>query len=303
MTLEQLKYLKAIVETGSFRAAAESVFRSQSSLSVSIQKLEQELNVQIFTRDSYRPELTEAGKAIYQKSKGLLKQEVDLTALAKHLASGSEAELRLSISGIVPIEPIIHVLNHIDQSYPETRITLLIENLGGTMERILDDDADIAVTDSFEDDINFESETITTVPFVSVVPATSPWASRATTVTEEDMVDETLIVVRDTSHHSPRLSKGLVDGSPQWVVNDFATKQRIICSGKGWGRMPLHLVKKDIEEGRLTVLSSDEFGALLAPIQLVRKKHRSKGPVEQLLWAELQQINWKTNSSNTQRQN
>ena len=293
MTLEQLKYLDAIVKTGSFRAAAESVYRSQSSLSVSIQKLEQELGIQLFTREGYRPELTEAGQAIYQKSKGLLKQEVDLTVLAKHLASGSEAELRLAISGIVPIEPIIHVLNNIDQTYPETRITLLIENLGGTMERIIDNDADIAITDSFDNDINFESEAITTVPFVSVVPASSPWAARAATITEEDMVDETLIVVRDTSHHSPRLSKGLVDGSPQWVVNDFATKQRIICSGKGWGRMPLHLVEKDIKEGRLTMLTSPSFQSLQAPINIVRKKQRPKGPVEQLLWQALQNIQWK----------
>lgn len=292
MTLEQLKYLKAIVETGSFRAAAESVYRSQSSLSISIQKLEQELGVQIFTREGYRPVLTEAGKAIYQKSQGLLKQEHDLTALAKHLASGSEAELSLAISGIVPIEPIIEVLNHTASIYPETRITLLIENLGGTMERIHDNDADIAITDSFEDDTNFESAALTSVPLVSVVPATSQWAAQADTLSQEDLINETLIVVRDTSHHSPRLSKGLIDGSPQWVVNDFATKQRIIRSGKGWGRMPLHLVAEDIKQGRLTVLNAQYFKFIHAPINIVRKKSHPKGPVEQMLWHDLQHITW-----------
>ena len=302
MTLEQLKYLDAIVKKGSFRAAAESVYRSQSSLSVSIQKLEQELNIELFTRDGYRPELTDAGKAIYQKSQSLIKKSSELHSLASHLASGSEAELRLSISGIVPIEPIIKVLNHIAITYPETRMTLLIENLGGAMERIHDDDADIAITDSFEYGTDFESVTITEVAFVAVVPVSSQWAKHASTITEQDLENETLIVVRDTSTHTPRISKGLVEGTHQWVVNDFATKQRIICSGKGWGRMPLHLVETDIEQGRLTVLNSTDFNPLLAPIQVVRKKHRSKGPVEQLLWTKLQEINWKENSSNTQRQ-
>ncbi len=292
MTLEQLRYLQAIVKTGSFRAAAESVYKSQSSLSTAIQKLEQELQVQLFTRDGYRPQLTEAGKAIYQRARTLLKKDHELHALAQHLASGAEAELRLSISGIVPIEPVIAVLNSIARSYPETRMTLLIENLGGTMERIRDNVADIALTDSYEFTSDYESARITEIPFVSVVPSSSPWAREADSLREQDLESETLIVVRDTSIHSPRLSKGIPEGSPQWVVNDFSTKQRIICSGKGWGRMPLHLVTRDIAEGRLTVLNSPSFQAISAPITLVRKKLRPRGPVEQTLWAALQQTAW-----------
>ncbi|MDX8388037.1 MAG: LysR family transcriptional regulator [Ghiorsea sp.] len=292
MTLEQLKYMRAIVEQGSFRAAAEHVYKSQSSLSISIKKLETELGFELFTRDSYRPILTESGTAMYQKALALLKKDREFQSLADHLSSGSEAELKLAISGIVPIEPIIHVLNQVSAIYPETRMTLHLENLGGTMERIFDDDADIAITDSFEPTSDFESNTITQVQFVTVVPTDSVWAKQAATITQQDLEEETLIVVRDTSRHSPRLSKGLFDGAHQWVVNDFATKQRIIRSGKGWGRMPLHLVKKDIEEGHLTELCTADFQSIRAPISIVRKKSRPQGPVEQLLWQSLQSIPW-----------
>ncbi|MDQ6983845.1 MAG: LysR family transcriptional regulator, partial [Ghiorsea sp.] len=148
MTLEQLKYLQAIVQHGSFRAAADAVFRSQSSLSISIQKLEQELGIKLFARNNYRPELTTEGKAIYKKAQQLLNKSNDLKNLAEHLASGFEAELRLAISGVLPIEPILEVLNTLDDTYPETRMNISIESLSGTMERLLDDDADIALTDS-----------------------------------------------------------------------------------------------------------------------------------------------------------
>jgi len=292
MTLEQLKYLKAIVETGSFRAAAESVFRSQSSLSISIQKLEQELGVTLFTRDNYRPELTDAGRSIYQKADALLEKSNELVSLAHHLASGYESEVRLAISGIVPVEPIIEVLNQISTRFPQTRIQMQIENLGGTMERLLDDDADIAISDAFDLAHNFESFALPPISFVTVVPSSSPWAAQADTVCESDLGYETLIVVRDTSNHSPRISKGIYNDSPQWVVNDFATKQRIICSGKGWGRMPLHLVKNDIQENRLTKLTSPDFKLLQAPIHLVRNKQRAIGPVEETLWTLLQNMTW-----------
>ncbi len=292
MTLEQLKYMHAIVATGSFRAASESVYRSQSSLSISIQKLERELGIRIFTRDSYRPALTKPGKAIYQKALALLKKEREMHDLAKHLAAGSEAELKLAISGVVPIQPIIGVLNQVAATYPKTRMTLLIENLGGTMERIRDDEADITITDTFDFEGDFESTPLPGVRFVSVVPSSSPWAGQSAQVTEQALENETLIVVRDTSIHSKPLSKGIIEGSPQWVVNDFATKRQIICSGKGWGRMPLHLVAEDIAQERLTLLPPENFPDITVPINLVRKKQRPKGPVEQALWLALQQLSW-----------
>ncbi len=294
MTLEQLKYLQAIVKHGSFRAAADSVYRSQSSLSISIQKLEQELGIQLFERSGYRPKLTQKGKAIYEKSKQLLKKSQELKDLAAHLTTGCEAELRLAISCILPIEPIASVLNHVSKDYPQTRISMLIESLSGTMERLLDDDADIALTDSFEPNSNLESLLLTEIDFISVVPSKSKWAKQANSITEQDLENETIIVMRDTSQHSKRITKGVLEGAPQWVVNDFTTKQRIICSGKGWGRMPLHLVKEDIAKNRLTMLTSDDFPTFRVPIHLVRKTHKHTGPVEQMLWSTLKHMNWKS---------
>lgn len=292
MTLEQLRYFKAVVEQGSFRAAAEKIFRSQSSLSISIQKLEQELGLNLFIRDHYRPTLTEAGEAIYQKALVLLQKSDALTSLAHHLSIGCEPEITLAISGIVPIEPIIQVLNHINHLHPETKISLQVENLGGTMERLRDADADIAITDTFEFESDYESLQLTSVEFVVVVPGSSPWAALADIATEQQLEAETLIIVRDTSNHSTRHSKGLYHSSRQWVVNDFTTKQRIIQSGTGWGRMPLHLIEEDIALGNITMLTSPGFKPVRADVMMVRNKHRMVGPVEKKLWELLQAIDW-----------
>ena len=294
MTLEQLKYLQAIVVHGSFRAAAESLFRSQSSLSISIQKLEAELGVSLFERKGYRPTLTAEGTAIYQKANHLLRKSQAIKDLAEHLSSGCEPELRLAISGILPIEPVLKILDTIDNNYPDTRINMMIESLSGTEERLLDDDADIALTDTFQPNSNLESMLLTQVTFVSVVPSSSKWAKHAATLTEQDLEDETMIVVRDTSHHSTRVSKGIVEGAPQWVVNDFSTKKQIICSGKGWGRMPLHLVEGKIKEGTLTMLESKAFQSFNAPVFMLRKKNKPTGIVEDILWHALQHTHWKS---------
>ena len=48
MTIQQCKYVLAIAKTGSFSEAAKQLFIAQSSLSISIKSLEQELNIKIF---------------------------------------------------------------------------------------------------------------------------------------------------------------------------------------------------------------------------------------------------------------
>ena len=52
MNIQQLRYVVAIANSGTFREAASKLFVSQPSLSVAIKDLEQELNFQIFTRDN-----------------------------------------------------------------------------------------------------------------------------------------------------------------------------------------------------------------------------------------------------------
>lgn len=61
MELQQLKYVIAICQSGSFTKAAEALYVSQSSLSQQVQKLERELGVQLFQRTTRSLSPTEAG--------------------------------------------------------------------------------------------------------------------------------------------------------------------------------------------------------------------------------------------------
>lgn len=61
MTIQQCKYVLKIAECGSFNEAAKHLFVAQSSLSVSVRTLEQELNIKIFERSGTGVFLTEEG--------------------------------------------------------------------------------------------------------------------------------------------------------------------------------------------------------------------------------------------------
>ena len=68
MNIQQLRYVVAIANSGTFREAASKLFVSQPSLSVAIRDLEAELGFQIFTRTTTGAVLTSHGMAFYEKA-------------------------------------------------------------------------------------------------------------------------------------------------------------------------------------------------------------------------------------------
>ncbi len=292
MTLDQLRALNAVVEHGGFRAASEALFKSQSAISIAIKKLEEELAVTLFLRNQYRPTLTDEGRALYEKATSILSHAEEFIATAQHFSAGEEPELRLAVSSIVPVEQTLKTLSNITELAPATKLFLLVETLNGTMERLDDDDADIAITESFEPDGNHEYLELTRIELVSVLSPKSSLAARASQLTEKDFEGSVQIVVRDTSRHSEKRTAGVVEGVRHWVVNDFMMKKRIIASGLGWGRMPSHMVEDEIKSGELLVLSRDGLAPIETVIKAVRKKNRPMGPVTAELWKQLQQIDW-----------
>ena len=61
MTIQQCKYVLEIAKTGSFSEASKQLFVAQSSLSISVKSLEQELNIKIFERAGNGVYLTDEG--------------------------------------------------------------------------------------------------------------------------------------------------------------------------------------------------------------------------------------------------
>ncbi|HET4938574.1 TPA: LysR family transcriptional regulator [Streptococcus pneumoniae] len=73
MNIQQLRYVVAIANSGTFRAAAEKMYVSQPSLSISVRDLEKELGFKIFRRTSSGTFLTRRGMEFYEKSQELVK--------------------------------------------------------------------------------------------------------------------------------------------------------------------------------------------------------------------------------------
>lgn len=105
MTLQQLRYIIAIDEYRHFGKAAEACGLTQSTLSLMVKKIEDELDVKIFDREAHPVEPTEIGRKIIDQAKVVMyhvNQIEEMTSSEKELLSG-----RLKIALISTVSPVL----------------------------------------------------------------------------------------------------------------------------------------------------------------------------------------------------
>jgi LysR family hydrogen peroxide-inducible transcriptional activator len=99
MTLVQLEYIVAVDTYRHFALAAEKSFVTQPTLSMQIQKLEEELGVKIFDRSKQPVVPTEIGEEIIQQARLLLSQSQMIREIISNKKGELAGELRL---GVIP---------------------------------------------------------------------------------------------------------------------------------------------------------------------------------------------------------
>jgi len=291
VTLDQLKMLVQIAETGSVLAAAEALHRTQPTLSVAIRKLEDELGLALLARDQYRARLTPAGERVCRQAREVLRQGARLTDLAAHLASGHEAKLCIAIEESCPVPLVLEVLRQLEKKYPQTEIELVGERLWGALERLETNEAEIAITPWFEENIRLQSFPFSRVQMVPVaVPDFLPQLA-VRPLSLHELKGKVQVVVRDSSRQPRQRSLGVVDEGRRWLVNDHQTKKQILLAGMGWGRLQEHMIVDELQSGQLVVLQIEDYGdSPQIEIRVARRRDEAIGPVAAELWVMLQAL-------------
>ncbi|NGO67955.1 LysR family transcriptional regulator [Streptomyces boncukensis] len=124
MELQQMRYVVAVAETGSFTRAAERCLVVQSALSHQVARLERELGARLFERNSRMVRLTDAGRAFLPAAQ----QSVDAAerARAEVAAAAGEVRGRLAI-GTIPTVAAIDLPDELGRyrvRYPKVHITV-----------------------------------------------------------------------------------------------------------------------------------------------------------------------------------
>lgn len=289
MTLDQLRALEAVAETGSFSAAARKLGRVQSAISQSIQALETSLGVMLFDRSGKVPRLSDTGRVILADARDLLRSAEALKARASAIAEDLEPELTLAVESMFPVDVLTASLRDLAQIFPLLPVTLYTEALGGAEQRLRDGSARIAIYPPLPQLApNREAEFLFTIPTVPVVAATHPLAAIASPLSRTVLENQLQLVLTDRTPLADSMTYGVISRRT-WRFADPETRHAFLLAGFGWCNMPVPLVRDDIAAGRLKVLNISEHSAPEFPIHVVYERGRSPGRAGRWLIGDLRQ--------------
>ncbi len=290
LTLDQMRVLIAVSETGSFSAAARRLGRVQSAVSQSVQGLETALGTPIFDRSGKVPVLNDAGKVILEDARELVRGAERLKARAESIVHDIEPELTLAVDSLVPNDILTRVLKGLAKAFPTLPVTLYTEGLGGAEQRLRDGAARLGFMLLFdENNDERETEFLMTIPAVPVVAADHPLAAITRPLIRADVEPHIQLVLTDRTPITAGRNHGILSRRT-WRFADINTRLDFLRAGFGWCNMPVPMVRADITAGRLKVLDFPDNNAPNFKIHVVHDRDRPPGRAGRWLIEEMRRL-------------
>lgn len=122
MTITQLEYVVAVATYKSFVAAAEKCFVTQPTLSMQIQKLEEELDIKLFDRNKHPIEVTEIGTAVVAQARVILAESQKIHDLIQQQKNVLEGTFRIAVIPTVAPYILPGLLEQYGSAYPQVKL-------------------------------------------------------------------------------------------------------------------------------------------------------------------------------------
>ena len=279
-TLDQLRILVAVVETGSFTAAARKMNRAASVVSYALGNLELQLGVALFERDTTRrPQLTEAGRVVLAEARTIVGNVGDLRAKVAGMLGGLEGELHVALDSLLEPRRIVDALNTFSAKFPTVILHLHVETLGAVASLVINKVAAVGISGPFT--AEYDALHRISVGSLRMVPVAGPRhplsAPPADGHAPGAARDHVQLVVYDRSP----LTKGRdfsVSASRTWRLADLSVKHMLLKAGMGWGVMPLAMVADDLASGVLVQLRIPDLAPFDYLLDAIHLRDASPGP-------------------------
>lgn len=170
MTITQLQYALALAEHRNFTLAAEKCFVTQPTLSMQIQKLEEELEVLIFDRTKKPIQLTQVGEKIIEQARRIVNESEriqDIIDIQKGFVGG---DFKLGIIPTVMPTLLPMFLNTFIKKYPKVNLIIEERNTADIIQKLKNGHLDAGILATPLEDENIIEKVLYYEPFVGYIP-------------------------------------------------------------------------------------------------------------------------------------
>ncbi|ALN71927.1 hypothetical protein M673_04315 [Aureimonas sp. AU20] len=263
MVLERLTGLAAFARAGSlgsFAAAARSLSVSPSAVSKSVQRLETQLGVPLFTRTTRSLRLTSEGQALHERAVSLLRDAEEIGQAAAATRSEPSGPLRIAASLPIGVHVIAPLLPAFRRAHPKVSVDL---RLSDQMVDIIEDGIDVAVRIGELPDTRLLSRRL--APYrLCCFASPSYLAARGAPQHPDELAGHETVVLRYQSTGQVlrwrfQTTEGTRDLTPASSVSSDASEALVamLVAGGGIGMAATFVVASRVARGELVPVLAD----------------------------------------------
>ncbi len=253
--LKRMSVFAKVVECGSFTAAARQLGMSVSSISQTVSKLENELQVKLLNRSTRSIGLTEAGKIYYQGCRRMLQEVSEVHEQLYAFNNTPTGTLRIGSSSTMAQNVLATMTADMLKEYPGLAVNLVT---GIPAPDLIADGLDVVIRVGALQDSSLFSRRLGSMPMV-VCAAKNYLAQHGTPQKPSDMVNFSWLEysVRPDSEFELIAPEGIstrISPHGRFVTNDSQTMIRWLKAGAGIAYAPLMWVIEEIKRGEIEIL-------------------------------------------------
>lgn len=262
---DNVRVFLAVLDSGSFSAAARALGKVPSAVSMTISQLEAELDLLLFDRRTRDPRPTDVARALEPQARQLASQLRQLQAHAQELHQGLEKRLTLAIAPELLSVPWSQPLARLADEFPSLDVEVLSAPQAAALRMLHAGEAQLALV--FERPGTDERESFQELGHETLVAVMSPdhpeARARQDQLSLKALLDIRQIAVasRDAQGADPRV----LVARKIWRTDSHLATLSLVQAGLGWAYLPQRLVQPLVSSGQLVEI---RFGNMSNQLRL-----------------------------------
>ena len=273
--LDAWHVLRTVVDVGGFAQAAEQLQRSQSAISYSIHKLQEQIGLELLTTKGRKAVLTANGAFLLARSRELLTHYDNMLEQAESLKMGYEPALSVWIDNLCPVGFLQPVLGEFQTNFPQTAVSIIQNDV--SVEANDGDDshgeADLAITTSPVWATSIEN--LGELAFIAVAHPNHPVFGCDSPISHSALKEHRRVSVQQA--HQQEIASNEVEITSNWLVSTYQQAIQAVLIGQAYGWLPHKSVEQELSQGKLKRLTLEHGERYRLPVYIQYNPQRSAG--------------------------
>lgn len=249
---DSVELFLAVVEAGSFSAAARALGKVPSAVSMGIANLEAELGYPLFDRSHREPVPTDLALALIPHARLMAEQLKQLQVHALQLSRGLESKLSIGVGVDINTRRLLAAIGEIGEAFPLLEIEVLTAPQDDVLQLLHLERVQVCVVFAgLRVNVLERFQFVDSEQLIACISPQHPQAGGEPFLEDLVRVRQILVAGRDI----PLSDRRPLVGQSYWRTDSLGMALDMVEAGLGWGNFPLSAVAPLLEAGRLRRLN------------------------------------------------